>query len=331
MLPMTECPYSVVISARSFGKIVPEPLEKLRAAGLNILEYREGPDLDEVGLREALRTAEAWLVSFYPVTAQVLAAAPQLRVIVKHGVGLDNIDLDAASARGIQVRTAPGGTEHAVPEHTLALMLALARRLTEANDHVKAGQWGGKFVGTGLHGRTLGIVGLGRIGGNLARKVAGLGMRVLGYDPVVETLPADLDQVRKCDWETLLATADFVALCLPLNDATRHLINRQALARMKPGAILVNTARGGIVDEAALVEALEAGRLGGYGADVFESEPPQNPRLLQRPNVICTPHIASYSSDSLALMGERAAEGILQGLAGLPGEFLVNPAVLRRG
>lgn len=327
---MSEPQPTVIISARSFGKVIPEPMQRLRAAGLNLLEFREGPDLDEQGLRAALAGADGWLVSFHPVDSELLQQAPRLRVIVKHGVGLDNIDIAAATARGIQVRTAPGGTEHAVPEHSLALMLALARRITVANSHVKSGQWGGKFVGTGLFGRTLGIVGLGRIGSNLARMVSGFGMRVLGFDPVLEQLPDDLAHVERCTWDTLLTTADFIVLCLPLNEATRHLLGRDAFSRVKRGVLLVNAARGGIVDEDALVEALEAGQVGGYGADVFSQEPPVNRRLLQNDNVICTPHIASYSQDSLALMGKRAADGLFQGLAGDPGEFLVNPEVLQR-
>ncbi len=319
---------TLLVSARSFGKVVPEPLQRLRHTGLDIREFREGPDLDEAGLRAALREVDAWIVSFHPVTAELLDAAPKLRVIVKHGVGLDNIDMEAATARGIQVRTAPGGTEHAVPEHTLGLLFALARRLTEANEHVKSGQWGGRFVGTGIHGRTLGIIGLGRIGGNLATKVSSLGMRVLGHDPVPGELPPSLAHVERCDWETLLAESDFIAICAPLTEATRHLLGKEAFARVKPGVLLVNAARGGIVDEDALVEALEDGRVGGYGADVFAEEPPRNPRLTQRANVICTPHIASYSRDSLALMGHRAADGVLHGLAAERGEFLINPAVL---
>lgn len=320
---------TLLISARSFGKVVPEPLQRLREAGLDVREFREGPDLDEPGLRAALREAAAWIVSFHPVTAELLDTAPSLRVIVKHGVGLDNIDLPAATARSIQVRTAPGGTEHAVPEHTLGLLFGLARRLTEANEHVKSGQWGGKFVGTGIHGRTLGIVGLGRIGGNLAIKVSGLGMRVLGYDPVAGDLPPALSHVERCDWETLLTHSDFIAVCAPLTEATRHLLGKEAFARVKPGVLLVNAARGGIVDEDALVEALEDGCVGGYGADVFSEEPPRNARLIGRANVICTPHMASYSSDSLALMGHRAADGVLHGLAGEVGEFLINREVLQ--
>lgn len=327
-MPEPEQQPTVIISARSFGKVVPEPMQRLRSAGLNIAEFREGPDMNQAGLRAALADAAAWIVSFHPIDAELLAAAPALKVIVKHGVGLDNIDIAAATRLGIQVRTAPGGTEHSVPEHSLALMLALARRITEADQHVKAGHWGGKFVGTGIHGRTIGIVGLGRIGSNLARMVAGFGMRVLGFDPVVQHLPQDLQHVERCDWQTLLAASDFLVLCLPLNEATRHLLGRDAFAKVKPGVLLVNAARGGIVDEEALVEALESGKIGGYGADVFAQEPPVNRNLLNRDNVICTPHIASYSQDSLALMGHRAADGILQGLAGEAGDYLVNPVVL---
>lgn len=303
-------------------------MQQLQAAGVIIRDFREGPDMDEAGLMQQLPEADAWLVSFYPITRALMEQAVRLKVIVKHGVGLDNIDIAAATQLGIQVRSAPGGTEHAVPEHALALLFSLARKIPQADAHVKSGQWGGKFMGAGLNGRTLGIVGLGRIGASLACKAIGFGMRIHGYDPMLETLPPALAHVTQVDWQTLLTESDFIVICAPLTPATEGLFSDEAFAVVKHGVLIINAARGGIVDEAALTMALENGRVGGYAADVFAEEPPRNRALIERPNVICTPHIASYSMDSLALMGQRAASGILDGLTGKTGEFLVNPDCL---
>lgn len=319
---------TVIVSARSFGKIIPEPMQQLQDYGCSIIECREGKDIQHDRLQQAVRTADAWIVSFYPITRELLNSARNLKVIVKHGVGLDNIDLEAATARGILVAIAPGATEHAVPELTLGMLLCLARRIHEAHQTVIAGQWK-RFPGVGLYGKTLGILGLGRIGLNIAMKMTGFGARLLGYDPYIAPERLSCPDIRLVSLAELYAESDFICVCAPLTSETEHILNREAFQQMKDGVIIVNTARGKIVDEDAMYAALESHKVGGYATDVFETEPPLGSPLLTHVNVLCTPHIGSYTLDSLRLIGERAAQGVLDALQGKIPEFLVNKDVLK--
>jgi glyoxylate reductase len=243
------------------------------------------------------------------VDAALLEAAPGLRAISVMAVGTDNVDRDAARARGIPVGNTPDVLTEATADLAFALILAAARRLPEAAAAVRDGGWRtwepARWLGLELHGATLGIVGAGRIGRAVARRAAGFGMRVLTHRPT------PLDE--------LLRESDVVSLHVPLTDATRHLMNAGTLARMKPGAILVNTARGSVVDQAALADALRAGRLGAAALDVTDPEPlPPDHPLLDAPNLLVVPHIGSATHATRARMADMAVDNLLAALAGEP-------------
>jgi D-3-phosphoglycerate dehydrogenase len=268
------------------------------------------------------RDAVALLAQYAPITRQVLEALPNVRVVGRYGVGLDTIDLVAAAELGVPVLNVPDYCVDEVANHTIGLILALTRGLVELDRGVQRGTWdfrlGGELRRPGA--QRLGLVGVGRIGRAVARRAIALGYEVVGEDPA----RPEADGVTFVTLDELLATSDVVSLHASLDETTEHLINARALARMKPGAVLVNTARGRLIDEAALVAALRAGRLGGAALDVLEREPidPAN-LLIGMPNVVLTPHAAFYSREALVEMKQRVAEKIVDALArhatGAPG------------
>jgi len=265
-----------------------------------------------------------------PVDGALIEACPQLRVISSFSVGVDHIDLDAASRRGIVVGNTPGVLTETTADLTFALLLAAARRLGEAADFLRSGGWARShweidaFMGRDLHGATLGLLGLGAIGQAVARRAAGFGMEVLGWSRSGRAVPG----VRGVSFEALLEASDFVSVHVALAPETRQLIDAKALGRMKPGAVLVNTARGGIVDEAALADALRSGHLGAAGLDVYAQEPAgADHPLLQLPNAVLTPHIGSASARTRIRMADLAVENLVAGLEGRPLLHCANPAV----
>ncbi|GIV83197.1 MAG: hypothetical protein KatS3mg052_0204 [Candidatus Roseilinea sp.] len=262
------------------------------------------------------------------VDAALLAHAPRLRVVGRLGVGLDNLDLEALRARGITVVTGGNANAIAVAEYTLAAMLTLARRLPAADHHTKGGGWDRAAFGAGceLHGKMLGLIGLGDIGARVARRALAFGMRVAAHDPLITPhhfAAAELG-VTLAPLDHLLSESDFISLHVPLLPTTRHLINADRLARMKPTAVLINTSRGGIVDEAALEDALRAGRLGGAALDVRAQEPPEQPDpLAEFENVLLTPHIAGLTAESQARVCMAVAEDVMRVLRGEKPVFAV--------
>jgi D-3-phosphoglycerate dehydrogenase len=242
---------------------------------------------------------------------------PQLKVIGRAGVGVDNIDLAAAQEAGVIVVNAPGAATNSVAEHALALMLALARNLPAADASMKAGQWNKKSLGgVELSGRTLGIIGMGRIGSTLAEKGLALGLEILGYDPPIPNPKIERVGGQSVELDQLLARSDFISLHVPLDDDTRLMIGAAELAQMKPTAYLVSTARGGVVDEGALFNALKQGQLAGAALDVFDQEPPGVSPLIQQPNFIATPHLGSQTSEAQRRASIDIAEEVLAALAG---------------
>ncbi len=263
------------------------------------------------------------------VDAEVIAAGRRLIVIGRAGVGVDNVDLDAATRAGITVVNAPTGNTIAAAEHTLALMFALARRIAAADASVRRGEWKrSAFTGHELRGLTLGIVGLGKIGQAIAARAGGLEMSVIGVDPYLTAEQAALHGVELVDLDTLLGRSDVVTLHVPMTRSTRGLIGHDAIRRMKPGALLLNVARGGIVDEAAVAEALRDGHLGGAGIDVFEQEPPVGSPLLDAPNTVLTPHLGAATEEAHVLVAEEIADQVLDVLAGRPARYAVNAPLL---
>jgi D-3-phosphoglycerate dehydrogenase len=252
-----------------------------------------------------LADADGLLVrSATKVDAPLMDAAPRLRIIARAGTGVDNVDVDAASARGILVVNAPGANSISVAEHACALMLALARSVPAADRAMKGAKWEKKrFIGTELRGKTLGVAGLGRIGQEVAQRARAFGMRVVAHDPFIATDVAKSLGVELMSLDGVCGAADYLTLHLPSTPDTRHIFNDALLSRCKPGIRLINTARGELIDEAALRRALEVGTVGGAALDVFEVEPPVDWSLAQLPQVIATPHIAASTEEAQELVG----------------------------
>lgn len=282
--------------------------------GVELLRAREWDVVlpKKESVRDELADADALIVrSATRVTAELLEAAPNLRVVGRAGVGVDNIDLDAATRRGVLVMNTPGGNAVSVAEHAFALMASLARKIPQLNAGIHAGRWEKSAgMGTELRGKTLGLVGLGRVGSEVALRARALDMRVLAHDPNVSEATARDAQVEMVTLERLLAESDYVSLHTALSAATAKLINAKTLAMCKRGAALINTARGELVDEAALAEALRSGKLSGAGLDVFAEEPPKNSPLIGMPNVIATPHVAGSTREAQEEVGTLIAEQV---------------------
>jgi glyoxylate reductase len=260
------------------------------------------------------------------------AIGPQLKIISNYAVGFDNVDVKAASERGILVTNTPSDeVNEAVAEHTWGLMVALTRRIVEADEATRRGAYRGWepniFLGTNLVGKTLGIVGLGGIGTMVARRAVGYKMNVVYYKRTRDMACEESMGVRYCNMDALLSESDVVTLHLPLNDETRHLFDKTAFAKMKKGSFFVNTARGAIVNERDLVEALRSAQLAGAGLDVFEDDPNITPELYDMPNVITTPHIASATHEARNKMGEQSVRAILDTLAGVKPQNLVDESI----
>ena len=291
-------------------------------------------DETEAGLARVAAGADGILFRIRPrCTDGLMAACPRLKVIGRHGVGLDTVDIPAATRRGIAVVHAPGSNSQAVAEHALMLMLACAKRALIIDKQTRAGDWGPKRLGNvELGGRTLGIVGIGNVGRRVARFAGALGMRVLAYDPYV---PGDEIRRRGADpvtsLEALLPRVDVLTCHTPLTDETRAMINAKTLALLKPGAIFVNTSRGPVQDERAVFEALAKGQLAAAGLDVFEQEPtPLDNPILNLPNVVVSSHVAGVTLEANRQMAMQVGGEMLRVLAGRMPDVLVNPEVKGR-
>jgi D-3-phosphoglycerate dehydrogenase len=277
-------------------------VDVLRAEGWEV-DARTGRAPEQ--LADDVADADAIVVrSATKVTAPIIAAAPRLRVIARAGTGVDNVDVAAASARGIVVMNAPGANSISVAELALGQMLALARHLPAADAAMKQGKWEKKkFLGEELRDKTLGLAGLGRIGQEVARRAASFGMRIIAHDPFISAQVAGDLGVELVSLDELFARADYVSLHMPSNEKTRHIVNAERLARAKKGIRLINTARGDLIDEAALADAIEAGHVAGAALDVFQKEPTVDFRLQNLPQVVATPHIAASTREGQELVG----------------------------
>jgi D-3-phosphoglycerate dehydrogenase len=296
--------------------------EALEAEGLEYLrqrhevDYQPGCRAEE--LHRHLAEADALIVrSGTKVNAAAIAAAPKLRVIGRAGVGYDNIDLETATARGILVVNVPEGNTIAACEQTMALMLALARHVPQAASSLREGRWErGRFVGSELRGKTLGLVGLGRVGQEVARRARAFEMTVVAFDPFVDEATAESCGAVLGTLDEVLDRADVLSLHTPLTPQTEGLIGTRALARMRQGSLVVNCARGGVVDEDALLEALKSGHIGGAALDVFRTEPPTGSELLALPNVVATPHLGASTREAQSATAALVAEYVCRALAG---------------
>ncbi len=303
-------------------KIAPEGLAALKAAA----EVDVRLDLDKAALLKVIANYDALVVrSATKVTADVIAAGTRLRVVGRAGSGVDNIDVDAATQRGIMVVNAPASNNVAVAELTIGLLISLARHIPQSHGSVESGKWErNKFMGWEVRGKTLGLIGLGRIGSEVARRARGLEMTVLTYDPVVSYDRAVQLGVESVTIDELLARSDVVSTHVPLVDSTRNFFDTARIAQMKPGAYLINASRGGVVDESALLAALESGQLSGAALDVYSGEPPSNPTLVNHPKIIKTPHLGASTNEAQTQTGTDVAEGVLAALSGGTPRYAVN-------
>jgi len=311
--------------------------EYVDSAGLELLRSQVCliylPDATGVHLSDVIAEAHGLGVRLARITPELMDVAPRLQVIAKHGVGVDNIDVAAATARRIPVVTTPGANSVSVAEHILSMMLCLANRICAADAALKSGRFRSRedYVGVELRGKTLGVVGMGRIGCETARIASlGFGMDVCYFDPMLVNVPDGANGYRRLNGlDELLCEADFVVLCLPLTPETSGLIGPRELSLMKPTAYIVNTSRGGLIDEDALHEALMSGQIAGAGADAFVKEPvPSDHPLLRIDNFIATPHVGGATREAMKRMSTDMAEEILRVLRGEQPCHAVNPEVL---
>ena len=292
-------------------------LERLRSGPCRVVDASGDPASLAVQLREATAVI---VRSRTKVTEDLLRAGPRLTLVARAGVGVDNVDMAAASARGIRVVNAPAAATTSVAELTVALYLLLVRGMVPAIAATRAGRWERGAHGRELAGKTVGFVGYGRIGREVARRLEPFGTATIAYDPFV---PTAVDRTEVVSWESLLTRSDIVSVHAALTRENRHLLDARAFAQMKPGAFLVNVARGPLVDEVALLAALKSGRLAGAALDVFEVEPPVNRELLEHPSVIATPHLGAMTAEGQGRAGAEIVDEVLRALRGEPLRALV--------
>lgn len=303
----------ILVTPRSFGKNNPKPIEILKAKGYEVIinPYQRIMTQDE--MIEAIKTVDGVVIGVDPLNSEVLSHAKKLRAIAKYGVGLDNIDLDYAASRGIAVTKTVGANTDAVAEFAVSLMLAAARRLVYIDDGCRKRNWA-KVSTLQMDGKTLGLVGLGNIAKAVAKKVSGFEMKIIAFDVVQDLAYAQKHGIEYVDLQALLRRADFISLHLPLLESTKNLISRREFELMKETAVVVNTARGGIINEADLLWALKSRRIWGAGIDVFETEPPDNDEFLQLDNIIIGSHCAASTIEAIDAMGIMAAENLVNSL-----------------
>jgi D-3-phosphoglycerate dehydrogenase len=303
----------VLVTPRSYGKEEPALFDQLAGAGFEVVRNTTGGILTKPQMMELIAPCAGVVVGVDPLDAEVIAAAPHLRAIAKYGVGVDNIDLEAAKARGIKVSRTVGANASAVADYALALMLALSRKLLLIDRRCRQGDWS-KITTLDVTGATLGLIGLGAIGKLVAKRAQGFDMKVLAYDVVWDEDYAGANGIEYAQPERILREADFVSLHLPLLPSTENFIGEKELAMMKPTAVLINTARGGLVDEAALLKALQNGAIGGAGLDAFREEPPA-PEWFALENVVLGAHCAASTRGASLMMGRMATENLIKDMA----------------
>lgn len=299
-------------------------LERLRAYCGNLIFNPTGKPLEGRMLTELLDDCDGYLAGLDSVTDETLKLCPKLKAISRYGAGYDRIDIKAAKALGIPVSNTPGANAQAVAELAMGMCLSLARRIPYLHEETRKGNWV-RTSGIELFGKTIGIIGLGAIGRKLAECCKGFYMDILAYDPYIQEDYCKEHNILSVSLDTLLERSDFVTLHLPLNDSTYHLIDADAIQKMKPSAILVNASRGGIVDETAAYRALTEAKLGGLGLDAFEKEPPSASPLFSLPNVIATPHAGAHTLEASKAMADMAVSNLIQMLDGKECKYIVNP------
>ncbi|MFH1184854.1 MAG: phosphoglycerate dehydrogenase [Chloroflexota bacterium] len=308
-MKLKEC--RLLVTPTSYGKNDSRLKTELEAQVGEVVYNPTGKPLSSGEVAELLPGMDGYIAGLDAIDAKALQHADRLKVIARYGVGVDNVDLAAAEAKGIVVTNTPGANSVSVAELALGLMLALARQIPEAVEAVHQGKWP-RYAGLSLEGKTIGLLGLGAIGRQLVRRLAGFDCRIVAHDPLVAAGVARDLNIELTTLDGVLGQADFVSLHVPLLPETRGMVNEVFLSKMKPGAFLVNTARGEVIDEGALLKALESGRLRGAGLDAFAVEPPDadNP-LLRLPQVVATPHLGAMTDGATSKMGWLAMQDCL--------------------
>ncbi|MCX6380937.1 MAG: phosphoglycerate dehydrogenase [Armatimonadetes bacterium] len=322
--------WRVLVTARAFWVSGQPAKEYLEAAGCEVVYTPEAGPLKEDVLIERLQGFDAIIGSSDPYNAHVFASCRQLKVVSRCGVGIDSVDVGAATKAGIIVTNTPGAMTDSVGDYTFALLLGITRRIHEGDALMRSGGWG-EYPGVAVAGKTLGLVGCGQIGQAVAKRAGGFSMRILAYDPMVAErgVPSGLPPIEFTDLDTVLAESDFVSLHAPNLPETKNMFNRERFAKMKSSAYFINTARGALVDEAALVEALENGTIAGAATDVYQQEPlPADSPLRRAPRCLLTPHNAFNSAEAAEAMSIQSAENTLAALQGEHPLGLINSTVL---
>jgi phosphoglycerate dehydrogenase-like enzyme len=325
--------WKVLVTARAVWVSGQAAMSALAEAGFEVARSPQAGPLPEAMLIEQLADCDAIVGSSDPYTSTVFRACPRLKVVSRCGVGIDSVDLNGATEAGIVVTNTPGAMTEAVADYTFALLLGIARHIVAGDNMMRSGGWG-EYPGVLVSGKTIGLVGLGQIGQGVARRAAGFGMRILACDPPLavrgrEALPADFPTVEFTDMDTLLAQSDFVSLHAPSLPETKGLFDAARFARMKPTAYFINTARGALVDEPALIAALEQEQIAGAALDVYSAEPlPVDHPLRRAPRCLLTPHNAFNAVEAAAAMSLQSAENVIALARGERPLGVCNPAVL---
>ena len=318
--------HKVLSAARSFGKVSKEPVRYLESRGFEVVFTDLPQPLSEDDLAGIIKGMDAIICGNDYVTKKVFQAADRLKVVSKHGVGVDRIDLEAAAEYGVVVTNTPGANTEAVAELAVGLIFALSRQIVQAHFSTREGAWS-RFVGKEILGKKVGIIGLGRIGRAVARRMKALGGEVIAYDVIRDDEFAAKMEIKYVELDELLGQSDIVTLHIPVTKGTENFLDRRRIGAMKRGALLVNTARGELVDEEALAEALKAGYVGGAALDVYKKEPPKGSPLLGLDNCITLPHIGAYSREALERMGMMAAENVVAVITGKKPHNVVEVAL----
>jgi D-3-phosphoglycerate dehydrogenase len=295
---------------------------KLRSFADSLVFNPGAKPLSEDALIPLLDGCDGCVAGLDHFTAKVMENSGDLKVISRYGIGVDNVDLAAARAKNITVCNTPGANSQAVADLAFALLLCVARQVPVLDRKTREGQWT-RSSGPELYGKTLGILGLGAVGKAVARRASGFSMRVVTYDPLINREYAEANGIVSTDFDTVIREADFLSLHLPLTDATRHEITADVMKSMKKGAILINTARGGLIDEAAAYDLLVSGHLGGMGLDVYEEEPPRKSPLFELENVVLTPHTAAHTPEAVTGMANMAVQNLIDVLSGRDCPYIV--------
>ncbi|WP_249298770.1 phosphoglycerate dehydrogenase [Feifania hominis] len=304
----------ILITPRSFAKTDDTPKRLLMEAGYELICNPAGSILTREQMQELIEDADGVIIGVDPLDREIISAGRKLRAIAKYGVGTDNIDLAFARERGIPVSVTAGANSNAVADYAFALILACARQLTQINEMCHRKNWG-KVVTGDVYGKTIGIIGLGAIGKGVARRARGFDMTVLAYDALWDEAYAEENGIVRAQLEEIYRESDFISLHIPLTPQTENLIDEEAFKMMKKGAVLVNTARGGLVDETALIQALHDGTLSAAGIDAFAQEPPDCEKLYSLPNLIMGSHCGASTRGAAEQMSRMAAENILRDLS----------------